>query len=108
MEPQRITADEHIAADRNLTAIAYGPLVYNVEKQDNGSIERKLSEAPLLTEWRPDLLGGVLAITGKWKDGSTMTAIPNYARMNRTGEPNEYPGHREGSSSTEVISKLWI
>jgi DUF1680 family protein len=108
MEPQRITADEHIAADRNLTAIAYGPLVYNVEKQDNGSIERKLSDAPLLTEWRPDLLGGVLAITGKWKDGSTMTAIPNYARMNRTGEPNEYPGHREASSSTEVVSKVWI
>jgi uncharacterized protein len=34
----------------------------------------------------------VMVITGKWQDGSPMTAIPNYARMNRVGPPAEYLG----------------
>jgi hypothetical protein len=33
-----------------------------------------------------------MVITGKWQDGSPMTAIPNYARMNRVGPPVEYLG----------------
>src|SRR5215472_5715431 len=31
MEPQRVTADTRIAANRGLVALKYGPLVYNVE-----------------------------------------------------------------------------
>jgi hypothetical protein len=38
--------------------------------------------------WRPDLLGGVIAINGKWKDGTPMLAVPNYARMNRVERHN--------------------
>jgi hypothetical protein len=37
----------------------------------------------LTTEWRGDLLGGVMTIKGKWNDGSPLLAIPNYARENR-------------------------
>ena len=92
MEPQRIVADNRIRADLDTVALKYGPLIYNVETADQQNIEQPLSDAPLKTEWRPDLLGGVMVITGKWQDGSQMTAIPNYARMNRMGPPMEYLG----------------
>jgi len=36
--------------------------------------------------WKPDLLGGVLAINGSFADGSPLMAIPNYARVNRGGQ----------------------
>jgi len=42
--------------------------------------------ASLKTEWRGDLLGGVMVIQGKWSDGSPLLAIPNYARQNRGGK----------------------
>jgi len=90
LEPQRVTADSRIKADLGTVALKYGPLVYNVERADGQNIERPLSDAPLKAEWRPDLLGGVMVITGTWKDGSPMIAIPNYARMNRMGPPAEY------------------
>jgi hypothetical protein len=85
------------------------------------NIEQKLSDAPLRAEWRPDLLGGVMVISGKWADGSPLLAIPNYARMNRVGQPHPYPRDEEienvpsaGSNSTgrsgrpTVESKIWI
>jgi hypothetical protein len=109
MEPQRVTPDTRIAADRGLVALKYGPLVYNVETADNHSIDRKLGDQPLRTQWRPDLLGGVMVITGKWADGSDLVAVPNYVRMNRVGPPPEYPpeGDRRGPESP-IDSKVWI
>jgi hypothetical protein len=92
MEPQRIVADNRIKADLGTVALKYGPLIYNVETADEQNIGQPLSDAPLKAEWRPDLLGGVMVITGKWQDGSPMTAVPNYARMNRVGPPVEYLG----------------
>lgn len=83
MEVQRITADPRIKADANLIALQYGPLIYNVETVDQHNLDLALSNEPLTTEWRPDLLDGVMVITGKWQDGTPMLAIPNYARMNR-------------------------
>ncbi len=61
----------------------YGPLIYNVETADQHNLDSRSSNEPLKAEWRPDLLGGVMVITGKWQDGTPMLAIPNYARMNR-------------------------
>jgi hypothetical protein len=105
LEPQRIVADSRIKADVGLAALRYGPLVYNVETADNGNnIDRKLGDSPLRTEWRPDLLGGVMVITGKWQDGSPMLAIPNFARMNRVGPPPDYPERPPRS----IDSKVWI
>jgi DUF1680 family protein len=105
MEPQRVTADPRIEADANTVALKYGPLVYNVETADNHVIERKIGNAPLTTEWRPDFLDGVVVIKAKWNDGWELVAIPNYARMNRVGPPHEYPSDQE---STAVASKVWI
>ena len=80
MEPQRVVADRRIQDDVDSVALKYGPLVYNVEVADNKNIEQKLGDAPLRMEWRPDLLGGIMVISGKWADGSPLLAIPNYAR----------------------------
>jgi DUF1680 family protein len=113
MEPQRVTADSRIKADTSLVALKYGPLVYNVETIDNQNIERKIADGPLKTEWRPDLLGGVVVIKGKWTDGSEMLAIPNYARENRVGPPREYPSEQEAPKgqprkAPPIDSKVWI
>ncbi len=86
MEVQRIKADERIAANRGLVALRYGPLIYNVERADQPDINLALGADPLSTEWRGDLLQGVMTIKGKWANGSPMTAIPNYARNNRLGQ----------------------
>jgi DUF1680 family protein len=107
MVPQRIVADRRIQDDLGSVALKYGPLVYNVEVADNKNIEQKLSNAQLRMEWRPDLLGGMMVILGKWTDGSPMLAIPNYARMNRVGPPPIYPSEQE-IKSAPVESKIWI
>lgn len=83
MEIQTVTADEKIAADRGRVALRYGPLVYNVEKADQPDIDKYIGLGPLSLEWKGDLLGGVMTIKGKWNDGTSLTAIPNYARNNR-------------------------
>jgi len=115
MEPQRVTADPRIKADTEMVALKYGPLVYNLEAADNEGIEGKISDAPLRAEWRPDLLGGVMVIAGKWMDGSDLVAVPNYTRMNRVGPAHAYPGEEEVDSGTaghrqssSVMSKVWI
>ena len=95
MKAQRVTADNRIKADLGTVALKYGPLVYNVETADQGHIEQALSDSPLTTEWKPELLGGVMVIKGTWKDGSAMTAVPNFARMNRAHGPVPYPGPEE-------------
>lgn len=87
MEPQRVVADPRVKADNNQLALRYGPLIYNVELADQHSLDQSLSSAPLKAEWRPELLGGVVAITGSWQDGTPMLAVPNFVRMNRA-EPH--------------------
>ena len=64
-------------------ALRYGPLIYNVERTDQPNLNLAPDVKSLTTEWRGDLLGGVLTIKGKWSDGSPLLAIPNYARENR-------------------------
>jgi DUF1680 family protein len=108
LEPQRVEADPRIKADLDAVALMYGPLVYNVETADNRNIHQKIGTAPLRTEWRPDLFGGTVVITGKWADGSDLLAIPNYARMNRVGPPPGYPNDRGIIFGAPVESKVWI
>ena len=95
MEAQRVTADKRVKADLGEVALRYGPLIYNVETADKQNLGQGLGDASLKTEWRPDLLGGIMVITGTWKDGAPMCAIPNYTRMNRVDPPREYLGQHE-------------
>ena len=83
MEIQVVKADEHIAADRGRVALRYGPLIYDVESADQPNLNLAPDLQSLTTEWRGDMLGGVMVIKGKWSDGSPLLAIPNYARENR-------------------------
>jgi DUF1680 family protein len=116
MKIQRVRAIEAIVADRGKVALRYGPLVYNIEKADVQDVTKVLPpDAPLTTEWRADLLGGVTVIKGSFADGSPMVAIPNYARMNREPAPPP-PTAAVASSATPgtrppeppVVSVVWI
>jgi hypothetical protein len=99
-----------IQADVDKIALRYGPLVYNVEKADQPDITKALSAEPLKAEWHEDLLGGQMAITGKWSDGSPMLAIPHYTRMNRVKAGPEVLGgdnsvnYAPGSDSSAAAS----
>jgi len=57
--------------------------VYSFERVDQPLDKVLKPDSALNTEWRPDLLGGVMVIEGIWADGSPLLAIPNYARENR-------------------------
>ena len=85
MTVQRVHAIEQVAADRDRVALQRGPLVYNVESVDQNLDSVLPRDVELTAEWTPELLGGVVAIKGKFADGSPMLAIPNYARNNRGG-----------------------
>jgi DUF1680 family protein len=100
IEIQTITADERIVDNRGRIAMRYGPIVYNVEAVDNGDLNKQIGTGPLTTEWRGDILGGILAINGKWNNGDPLMAIPNYARNNRN-LPRE-----QGDRSARSI--VWI
>ncbi len=99
--PQRVYPDDRIIArarggevqhpDQGKVALKYGPLIYNIEKVDQDITKPMSPSAPLTAEWRPDLLGGVMTLKSKFADGSDLIAVPNYARMNRGGEPTAAP-----------------
>lgn len=88
---QRVRASDKIAADRGRVALRYGPLVYNIEQVDQDITRALAPGSALTTEWRPELLGGVVVIKGTFADGSPLLAIPNYARYNREPAPPVAP-----------------
>jgi DUF1680 family protein len=112
MTVQRVRAIDRIEADHGKVALRYGPLVYNIEKADVGDITKALApDSALTTEWRGELLGGVLVIKGKFADGSPFVAIPNYVRMNREAAPPPAPPPTPGAprpAPPPVVSAVWI
>lgn len=105
MEIQTISADDRIVADRGRTALRYGPMIYNVEKTDQPDIEKIIGTGPLSLEWKSDLLGGIMVISGKWADGTPMTAVPNYVRNNRNKIKYTY---KPGRPHPDDGSIVWI
>jgi hypothetical protein len=83
MKVQRVRASDKIVADRGRVALRYGPLVYNIEAVDQDITQTLGPDSPLTTEWKGDLLGGVMVIKGTFANGATLMAVPNYARYNR-------------------------
>jgi DUF1680 family protein len=107
MKIQRVEADERITADIDRVALRYGPLVYSVERVDQ-DIDQVLSpESALATEWKGNLLGGVMVIKGTWADGSAFLAIPNYARANRE-EDEDTAAEARDRRSLPVSSIVWV
>jgi DUF1680 family protein len=109
MKIQRVKCIDAVAANRGRVALRFGPLVYNIESADGNNMDGVLDPgAELTTEWRPDLLGGVMVIKGQFRDGSPLVAIPNYARNNRirsSGEAGEF-GRRRGNPGGQSL--VWI
>jgi DUF1680 family protein len=92
MEVQKITADQRIEADRGKIALRRGPLIYSVETADQPKIDGSLGTTPLSSEWREDMLDGVVVLKGTWADGSPLLAIPYFLRnnrMSRVEDPDE-------------------
>ncbi|MGE5293358.1 MAG: glycoside hydrolase family 127 protein [Solirubrobacterales bacterium] len=95
MPVRRIVADERIEADLGRVALQRGPLVYCVEGCDQpGKRVANLllpDDVTLQSQWRSDLPGGLMAITGRvqalQEDGSLrdqdFVAIPCYAWAHR-------------------------
>ena len=92
MVPQRVYASDKIMTmsqgkptypTRDKVALRYGPLVYNLEQVDQDITKTLPPDAKFTTEFRRDLLGGVLVLKSTFSDGSPLTAIPNFARYNR-------------------------
>ncbi len=68
MPVRRVVADAAVKDDAGRVALTRGPLVYCAEGTDNGGrvLGLALPDAqPLRAELRPDLLGGVVVITGE-------------------------------------------
>jgi hypothetical protein len=110
MEVQRIKASDKIAATKGQVALRYGPLIYCVEAADQELGKVLSPQAPLTTEWKGDLLGGVTVIKGAWADGSPLTAIPYYARDNRISERQDTEGESSsrGRSRRGINSSVWM
>ena len=106
MKVQRVKGIDKIAATAGRVALRYGPLIYSAEAVDQ-DLDKVLSpDSTLTTEWRGDLLGGVLVIKGTWADSSPLVAIPNYARDNRTAAGDqEQAGGRRGRA---LRSTVWL
>jgi uncharacterized protein len=102
---QKLTGDKRIEATHGKVSLRYGALLYNVETADQPRIDLALSHAPVTPQWRADLLGGVVAITGTWQDGTAMLAVPNYARMNRAGPSTEFPVQDKAGP---IVSQVWM
>ncbi|MBN1126649.1 MAG: glycoside hydrolase family 127 protein [Sedimentisphaerales bacterium] len=102
MKIQRIKGIDKIDATKGQVALRYGPLIYNVERIDQNLDNILQPDAPLTIEWKPDMLDGVMVIKGKWADGSELTAIPNYARNNRT------IANKSNRRNRGPLSSVWI
>ena len=99
MPIRRVLADPRVRDDEGRVALERGPLVYAAEWPDNGGHALNIAvpdRAPLTSEFRSDLLGGVEVITGPVEavvrtaaDAPVRTrphrlvAIPYYAWANR-------------------------
>lgn len=115
---QRVRARDEVAATRGQVALRYGPIVYSVEEVDQPSVAGPIGAAPLAARWQPDLLRGVVALDGQWRDGTPLRAIPYFARMNRTGQPlRQFPladGSFDAVKQGQVVgvpapaSRVWI
>ncbi|UCG46706.1 MAG: glycoside hydrolase family 127 protein [Phycisphaerales bacterium] len=123
MPVRRIIAHPSITADRDRVALQRGPVVFCLESKDNGGQVLNLAiedDARLETEFRPDLLNGVVVITGNARlakrtlDGSVVpagqkqfTAIPYYAWAHRgRGQMTVWPARRPQAARPQPADTL--
>jgi DUF1680 family protein len=120
MGVQRIVADERVKADNGMVCLRYGPLIYSFESVDNGPLNKPVAgNSPLTAQYVPDFFKafgdapeGATIIKGKFADGSELTAVPYYARLNRLapGAPavSTAPASGRGTPNRYGQSQVWI
>ncbi len=67
MQIRRVLANEQVLDDRGKVALEYGPIVYCAEWPDNhGKVSNLIlpDDIKLQTEFQPDLLNGIMTLTG--------------------------------------------
>jgi len=123
MPVRRVIAHRDVKSDRGRVALQRGPIVFCLEWPDNdGKVSNLVipDDAKLKTEYRPDLLNGVMVITGKAQvvkrttDGDIVparekqfTAIPYYAWAHRgRGEMTVWPARRPQAARPEPADTL--
>jgi DUF1680 family protein len=87
MEARRIVAHPSVRDDEGFVAVERGPLVYCAEGPDNGGRALNIvlpADANLLPVARPDLLGGVVALTGE-----ALAADPSAVSRVRDAKPKD-------------------
>lgn len=97
MPVREVRANSNVQADLGRVALMRGPIVYCAELVDNSQGIHQLVVGPktsFKTEFKPDMLGGVMVIEGRVRSYSAdgdkisasparLTAIPYYASANR-------------------------
>lgn len=97
LEPRPVLANEKVKDDAGLVAVERGPLVYCAEWPDNGGRVSNLllpEGASLSSEFRPDLLGGLVVVKASGKayrqekgkvvvEDKEVNLIPYYAWAHR-------------------------
>ncbi len=100
MDVRRVASHPHVIENRGHVALARGPLVYCIEAVDHAGLDIRdlvlAADATLTAAERPDLLDGVVAITGMatletpeagWHDRLYRTATPDVAVPQATPVP---------------------
>ena len=126
MQTLKVVTDERVKTDVGLSCIQRGPLVYCIEAQDcvvkeTGKAPSNLhaivlaDNAPLSTEFRPDLLNGVMTVKGTLKEcvqdeNGTVTprdvdcsAIPYFSWANRGLSPMSVYFPRTVNAATPLV-----
>jgi DUF1680 family protein len=114
LAPQRIEPSERVEHLKGRLALRYGPLVYNLEQQDQ-DVDRTLAPAARFEpEWQANLLGGLTVLRSQFSDGSPLTAVPNFARMNREPgtefppPPPPAPPGQQRPAPRPIKSTVWV
>lgn len=85
MPPRRVVADARAESLRGRVAVLRGPMLYCLEQIDNPAghvIAAVLPPAvPLRSEWRAELLGGVMPVVASGRE--VLTFVPYFAWQNR-------------------------
>jgi len=123
MPIRRVIAHPNVKADRDKVAIQRGPIVFCLEWPDNDGKVLNLvirDDAKLRTEYRPDLLNGVMVVIGeaqvvkRTNNGDIVPdrdkqfiAIPYYAWAHRgRGEMTVWPAQRPEAAQPEPADTL--
>jgi DUF1680 family protein len=121
MPVRKVRANTNVDADRGLVALQRGPVVYCAEGRDidGGHVQNIVipDDASLSAEFKPELLGGVVEVSGKVlglyknKDGSLehrpvqLNCVP-YADWANRGRNEMAVWFADTDSAAQVISKF--